>query len=53
MQTEATLSQPNSTQSPKAKWEEPRIEIEYSLVAQAQNPGSDPLIFTGPLDVSP
>lgn len=53
MQTEATLPQPHSAESPKAKWEEPRIEIEYSLVAQAQNPSSDPLVFVGPLDVSP
>ena len=53
MQTEATLPQPNRTANPKAKWEEPRIEIEYSLVAQAQNPNSDPLVFVGPLDVSP
>lgn len=54
MQTEIAHSQADNTSTlPKARWEEPRIEIEYFLVAQAQDPDEEnPIDFAGPLAVT-
>lgn len=51
MQTKVTRPQSDKPENRKAKWEAPRIEIEYSLVARAQNPDTDALDFhfVGPL----
>lgn len=51
MQTKVTRPQSDKPETRKAKWEAPRIEIEYSLVARAQNPDNDALDFhfVGPL----
>jgi len=51
MQTKVTRPQSDKPENRKAKWEAPRIEIEYSLVARAQNPRDDALDFhfVGPL----
>jgi hypothetical protein len=41
----------DAPETAKARWEEPRIEIEYALVAQAQDPNPlDP--FVAPLGIS-
>ena len=51
MQTKITRPQSDTPGNRKAKWEAPRIEIEYSLVARAQNPedGAVDFLFVGPL----